>query len=93
MTATRPASPYFLEREEDMRTPSGSDDEERPRQSSSGEHDELYITLVRAAYQLMLDLMTIEASQDHATLTTVIIMRAAITATELAFNASRAAKR
>lgn len=41
----------------------------------------------------MFDLITIEGSQDHATLITVIIMRAAITATEIAFNASRATGR
>lgn len=76
-----------------MRTSTGSDDEDCPRQSSRGESDEQYLTLVRAAYQLIFDLMTIDGAQDHATLTTVIIMRAAITATELAFNASRATKR
>ena len=91
MPANRPAS-HFLEREEDMRTANGSDDEDG-RRPSRGERDDASDVLVRAAVQLMIDLIFVGAQQDHAALTTVIIMRAAITATELALNASRAAKR
>jgi hypothetical protein len=91
MPANRPAS-HFLEGEEDMRTANGSDDEDG-RRPSPGERDDVSVVLVRAAVQLMTDLIIIGAEQDHAALITFIIMRAAITATELALNASRAAKR